>query len=406
VGNYFRNSGEDQDLDMEPSGGPQDKGPYDVVIDQNVFERLKPKTTVTLGSAGGVQRARGIRFTNNTIRASPLAVPPTVEGECLFVYTAQQITIAHNTIIGAQSCVTIAAQKVTDLVVEQNHLESFANMHDHTGTFAPQAVIDVSERVVQQCAKTPCECGQPHQPPCRYAIHYSDRITVRGNTIKQHVPHSPGVLLKYVDASGVDPDPYGVQDNSIEATNTMAPVGPVDSSVRAMGIAVQFGVPPWPKDGVLKGGRRTVFQKLSISGNRVSQFADGVKILHTGKMGVQVTSSVLTANVFHTNLTPSDTPPDGRPHGIEIADAVKAPHTGFMIKLRVENNQFGCGFPPGPPPRSDVPPQAYVHPKGQAHTGTIGVLIPCQAPGDGPQRGTENARPHGEAEEARRPSAE
>jgi hypothetical protein len=149
-----------------------------------------------------------------------------------------------------------------------------------------------------------------------------------------------------------------------------------------------------------------VFHTLSISGNQFSQFADGIKILHTGKMGVKVKSTVLTANVFQTNLPPSDTPPDGRPHGIEIADAVKAPHTGFMPKLRVENNQFGCGFPPGPPPQSEVPPQAYVHPEGQAHTGTIGVLIPCQAPGDGPQRGTENAGPQGEAGEARRPPAE
>jgi hypothetical protein len=50
AGNYFRNSGGDQDLDMEPSGGPEDRGPYDVVVDNNVFERLQPKITVTLGS--------------------------------------------------------------------------------------------------------------------------------------------------------------------------------------------------------------------------------------------------------------------------------------------------------------------------------------------------------------------
>jgi len=173
-----------------------------------------------------------------------------------------------------------------------------------------------------------------------------------------------------------------------------------------MGIAVQFGVPPLSEGGVFKNAPRTVFHTLSISGNQFSQFADGVKILHTGKVGVKVKSTVLTANVFQTNLTPSDTPPDGRPHGIEIADAVKAPHTGFMPKLRVENNQFGCGFPPGAPPLSEVPPEVYVHPEGQAHTGTIGVLIPCQAPGDGPQRGTENAGPQGEAGEARRPPAE
>jgi hypothetical protein len=52
VGNYFRNSGEDQDLDMEPSGDAGDRGPYDVVIENNEFERLQPKLTVTLGGGG------------------------------------------------------------------------------------------------------------------------------------------------------------------------------------------------------------------------------------------------------------------------------------------------------------------------------------------------------------------
>ena len=37
-----------------------------------------------------------------------------------------------------------------------------------------------------------------------------------------------------------------------------------------------------------------------------------------------------------------------------------------------------------------MPPQAYVRPTGQAYTGNIGALIPCQAPGVGPQRGDEN----------------
>ena len=206
VGNYFRNSGGDQDLDMEPSGGPEDRGPYDVVIDHNMFERLQPKTTVTLGSASA-QRAHNIRFTNNTIHASPLAQPQTGEGGCLSVYTAEQVTIAHNTIIGAQSCVTIWAQKVTDVVVEQNHLESFANMLERD-QFHPQAVIDVSARVVQQvqpCGKLPCKCGKLHQPPCVYAIHYPDRITVRGNTIIQHVQNSLGVLLNVLTPPGWNP---------------------------------------------------------------------------------------------------------------------------------------------------------------------------------------------------------
>jgi len=389
VGNYFRNSGSDQDLDMEPSGGPEDRGPYDVVVDNNVFERLQPKITVTLGSKSA-QRARGIRFTNNTIQASPLATPQTGQGGCVSVYTAEQITIAHNKIIGAQSCVTIWAQKVTDLVVEQNHLESFANMLDG-GDFRPQAVIDVSARVVQQvqqCGQLPCKCGKLHQPPCVYVIHYPDRITVRGNTIIQHVRNSLGVLLKYVDASGAGPS--GVTDNVIEATNKIAPVKAVDPSVRAMGIDVQFGVPPLSKGGVFKEEPRKKFQKLSISGNQFRQFADGIRILRTGKVGVKVKSTVLTSNRFDTDLTP----PDG-PHGIAIEDNVQAPHKPFLMALRVENNKFGCGFSTGPTP----PSQAFVLPSGQTYTGNIGKLCPCQGPECEVERqgGDENTRQPGEA---------
>jgi nitrous oxidase accessory protein NosD len=52
---------------------------------------------------------------------------PTGQGGCIFVYTADETTIAHNTVIGAQGCITIAAQKVTGLWVEDNHLEGFVN---------------------------------------------------------------------------------------------------------------------------------------------------------------------------------------------------------------------------------------------------------------------------------------
>jgi Right handed beta helix region len=381
VGNYFRNSGGDQDLDMEPSGGAEDRGPYDVVIDNNVFERLQPKLTVSLGAGGGTQRARDIRFTKNTIRASPLAHPQTGQGGCIFVYTAEKTTIAHNTIIGAQGCVTIRAQKVTDLVVEQNHVESFANLQQD-GRFRPQAVVDVSARVVNQGPKV--TCGQPPQSPC-YVVHYPDRITVRGNTLMQHVRHSQGVQLIHVDASGVDP--HGVTDNIIEATNRIAPVGTVDPSIRAIGIDVQFGVPPL-NSGAFREVR-TVFQKLSISGNQLRQFADGVRILHSGRVGIKVKSAVLTTNVVNTHLTP--------PRGMAIEGAVKAPQVGFITALRVDNNKFGCGFSTGPTPPAGLPPHAYVRPSSQAHTGNIGALIPCQGPGVGEQRGDEDAKQPGEA---------
>ena len=138
-------------------------------------------------------------------------------------------------------------------------------------------------------------------------------------------------------------------DNVIEATNTIAPVRAVDPSVRALGIDVQFGVPPLPGGGVFKEAPRTVFQKVSISGNQFRQFADGIRIVHTDKVGVKVKSTVLITNVVNTNRTPSDTPPDG-PHGIAIEDNVKAPHKRFLTDLRVENNAFGCGFSTGPTP--------------------------------------------------------
>ena len=69
--------------------------------------------------------------------------------------------------------------------------------------------------------------------------YYPDRITVRGNTIMQHVRHSKGVLLRNVDASGVAP--VRVTNNIIEATNKIAPVGILNPSIRAIGIVCSLG---------------------------------------------------------------------------------------------------------------------------------------------------------------------
>jgi len=149
---------------MEPSGGAEDRGPYEVDISNNLFERLQPKLTVALGSDSGLQPAHGVRFTYNTIRPSPLAQPPTGEGGCIFVYAADQTTIAHNTVIGAQGCFTVHAQRATNLVIEDNHLESYANLQKG-GHFVPMAVIDVRERVVNQgdpqtCGAAPMPCEE------------------------------------------------------------------------------------------------------------------------------------------------------------------------------------------------------------------------------------------------------
>jgi hypothetical protein len=79
---------------------------------------------------------------------------------------------------------------------------------------------------------------------------------------------------------------------------------------------------------------------------------------------------VLTTNVVNTHLT--------APRGIAIAyEDPNAPPAGFITALQVDNNQFGCGFSTEPPPPAGLPPHAYVRPSGQAHTGNIGTLIPC-----------------------------
>ena len=359
VDNYFRNSGEDQDLDMEPTGGPDNLGPYEVDISRNVFERLQPKITVALGSASA-QRSRGIRFTYNTIQASPLAVPQTGEGGCIFVYTADQTTIAHNTITGARSCVTIAAQKVTDLVIEQNHLESFANIQDsNTGKFAPRAVIDVSERVVNRGDTD--VCGAPPKSPCPYFIHYPDRTIVKGNTIIHHVQNSLGVRLSNADASVL-------ADNTIEFTNKITSVGTVDPSVRAIGLQVSFGVQTLPSYGYYEN-ERTLFKGWTISGNQLRQFADGIKIRPI-KAGLGVVSTSLTTNVLNTTLP--------KPRGIYLEGAASAPQVGFITSLTVNKNFFGCGFYLGPIPPVVFPLHAFVRPSGQTHTGNIGLLVPCQ----------------------------
>lgn len=359
IGNYFHNSGEDQDLDMEPTGGPDNLGPYEVDIDHNVFERLSGKITVSLGSASA-QRSHGIRFTYNTIQASPLATPPTKEGGCIFVYTADQTTIAHNTIVGARGCVTIAAQKVTDLVIEQNHLESFANVKDgDTGKFVPRAAVDVSQRVVSRGDTN--VCGAPPKPPCPYFIHYPDRTTVRGNTIVQHVRNSLGVRLSNADESVL-------ADNVIEFTNQIASAGTVDPSVHAIGIEVPFGVQTLPSYGFYEN-ERTQFKGWTITGNQLSQFADGIHIRPI-KAGLGVTSTVLTTNVFNTNLT--------APRGIYLEGATSAPQVGFISSLVVHKNFFGCGFYLGPIPPIIFPLHAFVRPSGQVYTGNIGLLIPCQ----------------------------
>jgi len=91
-------------------------------------------------------------------------------------------------------------------------------------------------------------------------------------------------------------------------------------------------------------------------------------ILPSGMCVVSTTS--LTTNTFNTNLA--------EPHGIYLEGPGSAPQAGFITSLFVNKNSFGCGFYIGPFPTLVFPLHAFVRPSGQAHTGNIGVLIPCQ----------------------------
>jgi hypothetical protein len=352
-GNYFKNSGDDQDLDMEPSGGEDNL--RDVEIDNNLFERTKPRLTVTLGS-GGEQRSNGVRFTNNTIRPASSSEK---EAGCIQIIGADNTTIANNTVIGAQRCVTLFAQKVSGLRLNNNRLEGYTNQQDK-GNFVPKPVIGVSERIVSQKDPT---CGHPNQPPCPRFIHYSDGITIKGNTIIQHVQYSIGIELSNVDK-------VALADNNISHADDVPPAGefdPDDDRFRPRGIRLPFGVPD------LQGGAQYLnekkeFQVWSITGNRLNQFANGITIAPK-KADVTLSSVAVNGNVFNTAQR--------SPRGIWLVGASTAPDNAFINSLRVDSNAFGCGFQTADPPPVPPAPHAFVRPQGQAHTGNIGFTVVC-----------------------------
>lgn len=363
-GNYFRNSGSDQDLDMEPTGGLDDRGPYEIDIDNNLFERVRPGLTVTLG-ASKTQPSNGLRFTYNTIRS---ATPGIAEGGCIFVYKANNSVIANNTVFGGGRCTTLAAQRVTGLQVINNHLEGYANVVDgDTGVFRPRPVIAVSEDIVNR--KEPNQdCGAPPKPEtCPYFIHYPDKITIVGNRIIQRVQQSPGIDLSNVDE-------LTLANNLISHTHGIAPAGPFNPDNAAArqpaGIDLSFGL-SLGGYGHFENERRLV-NEWSITGNSLSQFADGVRIRQL-KESVSVNSAIVNNNKFNTT--------QNSPRGIWLVGANTAPDDGFIQSLKIDSNQFGCGFParqtlPGWPPA--LPHYVYVRPRGQTHTGNVGMAVTCQ----------------------------
>jgi hypothetical protein len=358
-GNYFKNSGDDQDLEMEASGGgtEENRGPYEVEIDDNLFERVKPNLTVAMGSSGE-QWSTGIRFTNNTIRP---ASPSSQDGGCIFIFGADNTTIANNTIIGSSRCIALEAQKVTGLQIKNNRFEGYANRSDADNKFVPKPVIRISDRVVNHGDET---CGAPPKPACPYFIHYPEQITITGNNIIQHVQFSPGVELNNVDQ-------LMVANNNVSHTHRVAPAGNFDPNnplLRPMGIDLFFGVQN-PTHGFFQN-EKTVFQSWSITGNRLSQFADSIGMAPR-KATMSLASAIVNKNVFNTS--------QNAPRGIWIKGAPTAPDSGFIGNLTVNDNMFGCGFcgficTPGGPPL----PFAFVRPSGQQHTGNIGVNVACQ----------------------------
>ena len=354
-GNFFRGSGNDQDLDMEPTGGPDDRGPYDVTVDGNVFERLQGKTTVALGATGGIQPARGVRFTHNVIRPSPLASPATGDGGCIFVYAAEDTLIQGNTVIGAQRCVAISAQRARGLRVLDNHVEGRANL-SADGVFKPSPVVSVVERVVNQ--GDPEVCGSAPKPPCPYGIHYPERVEISGNTVLQPVPSSPGIVAS-------NADDLVVAGNRVESTGTLPPGGTVPAGTRAVGVDLPFGVRNLPSYGFYVN-ERTAFLPWTLSGNELRGFDTGIRV-RPAKSAVTLAAATIDGNGF-TTLQRS-------PTGILLEAAPGAPDVGYVDALTVDGNRFGCGFSP---PGSPVPvARAFVRPARQVHAGGIGTVVPC-----------------------------
>ena len=356
-GNFFRNSGEDQDLDMEPTGGPADLGPYEVTIDHNRFERIRAGVTVSLGSASA-QHSKGIRFTNNSI----LPANTSGEGGCIFVYAADNTTIANNTVIGAKGCVTLEAQKATGLQIDNNTLEGFTNLPERSGYFTPIPVINIVERVVSQ-KTADLDCGEPPKQPCPYLIYYPDRVTITRNTIIQHVQYSPAVRLSNADQ-------LVITNNEILHTHEVPPLYPIDPRYpvpRPDSIDLTFGVQTLPSYGYYLN-ERTAFQEWTINGNSLSGFTDGIRIAPI-KAGVTLASATVNFNVFATA--------QNNPQGIWLVGPRAAPQNGFINSLIIDSNAFGCGFAGPETNQGILPPNAYVHPNGQVHTGDIGFTASC-----------------------------
>jgi hypothetical protein len=244
------------------------------------------------------------------------------------------------------------------LQIRNNRFESYTNRQNKDGNFVPGAVIRIADDITNRGDET---CGPPPKPPCPYFIHYPEQITMTGNTIIQHVRYSPGVELNNVDR-------LVIADNNISHMHKVSPVGnydPNDPILRPVGIDLFFGVQN-PRYGFFLN-EKTVFQSWSITGNRLTQFADSI-VMAPRDATMSLSTAVVNSNVFNTV--------QGAPLGIWLKGAPTAPQGGFIDSLTVNGNLFGCAFCgfvciSGASPS----PSAFVRPPGQAHKGNIGI---CQ----------------------------
>jgi hypothetical protein len=349
TGNLFQNSGTDQDLDMESTGGEDNLGPINIEITNNNFLRAKAGggaasgIAVTLG-AGNTQAASGITFADNTI--APAAGALTPYGGCVFVYKAEHVTIRGNAITGSSDCYTVEARKVSDLTISGNALHGYRNRapvdNDGIARFRPSGVVSVSV----DSGKTDENC----KGNCEYQVHYADGVTIQSNRIFQHVQHSSGIDLDGVDG-------IKISDNEIAATNTVRPAGVMSDEASPAGVAIALGVQPLG-EGDFYRGERNPFSLAFVDQNTFIDFDNAVFIRRYPK--ITISSVSLTGNSLSSPL-------------LGASGLVLKGESSFVRTLTVDRNRFGCGFVPTPPV---LGANAFVRPSPQSFTGNIGTAIP------------------------------
>jgi hypothetical protein len=117
---------------------------------------------------------------------------------------------------------------------------------------------------------------------------------------------------------------------------------------------------------------RTAFKLWSITGNRLIDFDDGIRVMPL-KVGVTLAHGQIDGNLFATMHE--------LPRGIWLVGPTTSPQSGFIDDLEVNANGFSCGFRSTPwfwPPV--LPTNALVKPSGQPFTGNIGTLVSCPPP--------------------------